>query len=107
MLALTENALSALRRVVDMAQEPCCGLRIMVEWSGCEGPKYLMGVETEPMTGDRIVECGDVKIYVDTESQFLLRGTRIDYVDRPEECGFVFDNPNLNGFCQCATVSCH
>ena len=107
MLALTENALAALRRVVDMSKEPCCGLRIMVEWNSCDGPKYLMGVENEPMTGDRVVECGAVRIYVDADSQTLLRGTRIDYIDSPEECGFVFDNPNLGHLCNCGTVQCH
>lgn len=106
MLMLTDSATAALHRVIAMSQQPACGLRIMVEWNGCDGPKYLMGVEEEPMSGDRVVECGSVKIYVDADSHFLLRGTRIDYIDKPEECGFVFENPNLDTACRCGTVTC-
>ena len=58
------------------------------------------------MSGDLIVACGGVRIYVDEDSIPWLSGTRIDFVDSLDGSGFVFANPNA-GPCVCGSpLSC-
>ena len=111
MVAISDNAVTAIRRVIDTAEEPAAGLRIMVNLAGCNGLEYLLGLESEEMDGDMICECGGgecglVKIFIDEESYPMLAGTRIDFVDGPETKGFVFDNPNARSLCACGKTVC-
>ncbi len=101
MVALSESAVGAVQRVVETAQEPADGLRIMVAMGGCAGMQYLMGLECEAMHGDAVFSFGVVKVYVDEDSQPMLRGASIDFVDGSDGPGFVFDNPNARGACSC------
>lgn len=111
MMAVSDNAVSAIRRVIDTAEEPATGLRIMVNVAGCSGLEYLLGLESEEMEGDQICDCGSetcgrVRIFIDSESWPMLAGTRIDFVDGPESKGFVFDNPNARSLCACGKTVC-
>ena len=106
MLEVSERAEAAIRQVVDTADEDANGLRIMVQTGGCAGVRYLLGLENESMSGDMIVTCGSVVIYVDEDSIPWLTGTRIDFVDSNDGSGFVFANPNA-GPCVCGSpLSC-
>jgi iron-sulfur cluster assembly accessory protein len=50
---------------------------------------------------DAVVECGGVKVFVDPDSQPLLTGLRVDFVESLEGSGFSFDNPNAASKCSC------
>jgi len=101
MVALTDSAVGAIRRVMETSDEPAEGLRIMVSMGGCSGMQYFMGLECEAMDGDAIFEFGAVKVYVDEDSQPLLCGACVDFVDGDEGPGFVFNNPNARDVCTC------
>ena len=106
MLALTESAVEAVRRVVAGADD-VSGLRIMVESGGCSGWRYRLGLESEAYDGDRVYEFGDVKVYVDADSQPMLDGVQVDFVEDLAGSGFVFNNPNAAASCSCGkSFSC-
>ena len=101
MVALTENAVSAIRRVMDGAEGEPVGLRIMVQMGGCSGLQYLLGLESAAQDGDAVFDCGGVKVFVDPGSQPVLENVSIDFVDSLNGSGFVFDNPNAQDVCSC------
>ena len=70
MINLTDNAINAVRTAMSDAQAGGVqGLRIMVQAGGCAGLKYSMGLVRHPAATDVVVEQGDVRIYVDPETQ--------------------------------------
>lgn len=101
MIVLTTEAASAVRTAMVRAGKIDAGLRVMIEAGGCAGYKYLIGLDAEPRPDDVVVESGDVKLFVDPDSQPLLSGLTIDFVESLEGSGFTFDNPNAASKCSC------
>ena len=50
---------------------------------------------------DVVVQSGDVRLFIDPDSQPLLSGLRIDFVESLQGSGFTFDNPNAASMCSC------
>lgn len=101
MIVLTSEAASAVKNAMSRAGKIEAGLRIMVEAGGCAGYKYLIGLDAEPRADDMVVQSGDVRLFIDPDSQPLLSGLRIDFVESLEGSGFTFDNPNAASKCSC------
>lgn len=106
MIALTDNAVEAARRVIEDTDAGAAGLRISVEQGGCSGYLYRLGLETGPSDGDAVVDFEGVKVFVDAASWSLLDGAQVDFVDSIEGAGFVFDNPNAKAKCGCGKSFC-
>lgn len=107
MLALTDSAVDAVRRVLTSSEDGATGLRIMVSSGGCSGFQYQMGLESAAQEGDKVYEFGDVKVFVDPSSQELLEGVQVDFVEELAGSGFVFNNPNAASKCGCGkSFSC-
>lgn len=106
MIALTDNALGAVRRVIEDTEAGAAGLRISVEQGGCSGYLYRLGLEAEPSDGDAVVDFEGVKVFVDAASWPLLDGAEVDFVESLEGAGFVFNNPNAKAKCGCGKSFC-
>jgi len=83
MVALTENAVNAIRRVFETAETPPAGLRIMVEEGGCSGYRYKMGLDFQVLDSDAVYRVHDITVLVDAGSQPILDGVEVDFVDGP------------------------
>ena len=92
MIILTEQAGNAVKAAMSRAGKTEGGLRVMVEAGGCAGYKYLIGLDPAPRDDDAVVEAGGVRVFVDPDSQPLLSGMTIDFVESLEGSGFTFDN---------------
>jgi iron-sulfur cluster assembly protein len=101
MLALTQKATAAIRRLIESDGRRALGLRVMVEQGGCSGLQYMLGLETKAGAGDEIYDFDGVKVFVDPESLPIVDGMRIDFVETVQKSGFVFDNPNAADVCSC------
>ncbi|RJF66132.1 HesB/IscA family protein [Rhodopseudomonas palustris] len=101
MIILTEQAGNAVKAAMSRAGKTEGGLRVMVEAGGCAGYKYLIGLDPAPREDDAVVEAGGVRVFVDPDSQPLLNGMTIDFVESLEGSGFTFDNPNAENKCGC------
>lgn len=101
MVALTEKAQDTLRRLIANAEAGTNGLRIMVDQGGCSGLQYTLGLEKARCDGDRVYEFNDLKVYVDPQSQDIVDGMNVDFVESVEASGFVFENPNAKDVCSC------
>lgn len=106
MIALTDSAVDAVRRVLEDAEDVAAGLRISVETGGCSGYLYKLGLEAEPLDGDAVVDFAGVKVFVDPDSWLMLDGAEVDFVNDVSGAGFVFNNPNAKAKCGCGKSFC-
>jgi iron-sulfur cluster assembly accessory protein len=107
MLNLTDSAQAAVSRFMSGAEEPVSGLRISVTGGGCSGMQYSMALEKQSADEDTVIECGEIKVFVDPASLPLLDGVTVDFLDTMEGSGFKFVNPNATNTCGCgSSFSC-
>lgn len=102
-LTLTPSAREHV--LATMAREGLTGrsLRISVVPGGCSGYEYAMDFVERPVEGDRVVECGEIRIFVENGSAERLAGTVIDYVGGLHGGGLKFQNPRAVHSCGCGT----
>lgn len=103
MIHLTESAIKAVSRFIDHSETPAGGLRIRVSDGGCSGLKYGMELEEREAAEDTVLECGQVKIFIDSGSLAFVRGMTVDFIDSIEGSGFQFTNPNAAKSCACGS----
>ena len=77
------------------------GVRVGVKGGGCSGLLYTLSVEKESVLNDKVVDDGDVKIFIDKKAYIYLAGTQLDFSDGLNGKGFVFENPNATKSCGC------
>jgi iron-sulfur cluster assembly protein len=101
MISLSDSAVQAVSRFINSAETPITGLRISVAGGGCSGFQYSMRLEEEPAMEDTVVNCGEVKVFIDPASAPFLENVSVDFVDNIEGSGFKFHNPNAKASCGC------
>jgi len=107
MLNLTDSAQGAVSRFITRAEEPVTGLRISVSGGGCSGMQYAIALVKESNVDDTVIECGEIKVFIDPQSLPLLEGVTVDFLDGLEGSGFKFVNPNATNTCGCgSSFSC-
>lgn len=77
------------------------GLRLAVTKGGCSGYEYSVKFVAAPADGDMVFDAGGIRVFVDSGSEKLLRGTVLDYVDGLHGAGLRFLNPNAGHDCGC------
>jgi iron-sulfur cluster assembly protein len=100
---LTDAAAGRLREITAGEPSPNVGLRVYVYSGGCSGFRYGMMIEDAPTADDHVLEAQGIRVYVDTKSVDLLRGSEIDYVDTLMGAGFTVNNPNAVAACGCGS----
>lgn len=103
MITLTESAIQAVGRFIAGSDKPTGGLRIEVTDGGCSGLSYGLRLEEKEGQEDTVIDCGEVKVFVDPVSLPKLDGMSIDFVDSLEGSGFKFTNPNAVKSCACGS----
>ena len=106
MVQITEAARTAIKSAIDSAGQPVAGLRLMVQGGGCAGFQYGMALELTRTPEDTVIDADGVTVLVDPESQAHLSGVTVDFVQKLEGSGFVFNNPNASGSCGCGKSFC-
>jgi iron-sulfur cluster insertion protein len=102
MLTITSTAEGKIREL--MQEEPdTIGLRVFVKGGGCHGYQYGMSFESKMNEDDTLIEKGDVKVIMDSQSAPLLTGTEIDYVESLQGSGFAIKNPQAKTTCGCGS----
>ena len=99
MITFTEAAVTHLRGALEEGDV----IRVAVKGGGCSGMSYSLSIEDEFDEEDILIEYGNVKVYVDPHSSFILNDTTVDYVVTLQQQGFSFNNPNANTTCGCGS----
>jgi iron-sulfur cluster insertion protein len=102
MVGITEIAEQKIKELI-LEEENAVGLRIYVKGGGCSGYQYGMSFEDKTSDDDTIVEKGDVKVIVDSQSAPMLSGAEVDYVDSLQGSGFAIKNPQAKSTCGCGS----
>jgi iron-sulfur cluster insertion protein len=84
-------------------EQDTIGLRVFVKGGGCHGYQYGMSFESKMSEDDTVVEKGDVKIIMDSQSAPMLSGAEVDYVDTLQGSGFAIKNPQAKTTCGCGS----
>ena len=102
-LVLTENAIEQVKKLLARDRRDGYALRVAVTDGGCSGFSYKLDFDKEQKPGDKVLEQGGVKVYIDSASVAFLAGTVIDFASGLYGGGFKFTNPNATGTCGCGT----
>ena len=102
-VSLTDAAATKLRELTKDEPSPAIGLRVYVYSGGCSGYRYGMMLEDQPTADDNVLESNGVRVYIDTNSVPLIKGSEIDYVDTLMGAGFTVNNPNAVSGCGCGS----
>lgn len=100
MITLTMQAQEKIRELTQEEKETI-GLRVYVKGGGCHGYQYGMSLESSMSEDDTVVDKGEVKVIMDSQSAPLLVGTEVDYVESMQGSGFVMKNPQAKTTCGC------
>jgi len=77
------------------------GLKVSVKGGGCSGLMYVLSIEKEASSEDKIIMDKGIQIFVPEKSYVFLAGTLLDFSDGLNGKGFVFENPNAKSSCGC------
>ncbi len=102
-VTLTEAALAKIKSMMAKEGKEGHGLRVGVVTGGCAGLSYDLRFQKAPYQNDVVIEQGDFKIFVNSESAPFLKEIEIDYIDTLKESGFKYRNPNATSSCGCGT----
>jgi iron-sulfur cluster insertion protein len=102
MVTVTAGAEQKIRELMKEEQD-AVGLRIYVRGGGCHGYQYGMSFENKVGEDDSIIEKGDIKVILDSQSAPLLSGAEVDYVDSLQGSGFAIKNPQAKTTCGCGS----
>lgn len=103
MIALTEEAVTKVREMIQEQDPRPAGLRIAVVGGGCSGFSYSMNFENNPGMLDKTYDSDGFKLFVDQASLVYLDGIEVDFVNTLEGSGFKFNNPQVKSTCGCGS----
>ena len=96
MITLTETARKQVLLAIEDEEQEGLALRVAIVGRGTAGYQYkmdLVGPE-ERRDDDLVVDADGFDVLVDPDSAPNLEGATIDFVQRLQESGFKFENPN-------------
>ncbi|MDH4086805.1 MAG: iron-sulfur cluster insertion protein ErpA [Nitrospira sp.] len=102
MVTITKVAEQKIRELMT-EEKDVVGLRVYVRGGGCNGYQYGMAFESKMAEDDTVIEMGDVKVIMDSQSAPMLQGAEVDYVDSVQGSGFSIKNPQAKTTCGCGS----
>jgi iron-sulfur cluster insertion protein len=102
MVTISAGAEQKIRELIQEEQD-AVGLRVYVRGGGCHGYQYGMAFETKIGEDDSVIEKGDIKVIMDSQSAPLLSGAEVDYIDSLQGSGFAIKNPQAKTTCGCGS----
>ena len=102
MVTISAVAEQKIRELIKEEQD-AVGLRVYVRGGGCHGYQYRMAFESKIGEDDSVLEKGDIKVIMDSQSAPLLSGAEVDYVDSLQGSGFSIKNPQAKTTCGCGS----
>ena len=102
MITMTTAAEEKIRELMQEEQDTI-GLRVYVKGGGCHGYQYGISIESKMGDDDTVIEKGDVKVIMDSQSAPLQVGCEVDYVEPLHGSGFAIKNPHAKTTCGCGS----
>jgi len=100
-MTITPKAAGKIQELLAKGNKSEWGLRIQVVTGGCAGKEYKFAFEEAAKDGDEIIIEHGIKVFVDKDSGYYLKGSLVDFIETLQESGFRVSNPNASGGCGC------
>ncbi|MFB6246107.1 MAG: iron-sulfur cluster assembly accessory protein [Candidatus Pacearchaeota archaeon] len=100
-IKFTEGALEKIKQAMEQSNREHPILRVSALGDGCCGLKYHMEFLDSPGKSDVSFKKDNIDVCIDKESMEDLNGAEVDYVEKENDSGFKFKNPN-EGSCGCS-----
>jgi len=94
MITVSPAAVDQIKLSAQQSNAEGLALRIAIHQKEDKSFHYVMGFDENEMDGDVTVETDGVKVVIDSESQKLAAGLKLDYINLEGNMEFVFLNPN-------------
>jgi len=96
MLTLTDTAKKKFVEIIATENRKGQGLRVTVQNGGTAAAEFALNfvIPEEVADDDKVVDLGELKVYVDSASVKFLEGATIDFIETLNESGFKVDAPN-------------
>ena len=101
LVVLTDAAVVKIKAMMEKEEKSGYALRVGVVTGGCAGLSYDLRFQKNSYDNDTVIEQGDLRIFINSESLSFIKGLEIDYVDTLKESGFKYRNPNASGSMTC------
>jgi iron-sulfur cluster assembly protein len=92
---LSAVALTELESILLSKKIPAgYGVRLGIKGSGCAGVSYVIGFDA-PSNKDKTYQLGHLSFFIEKKHLLYITGLSIDFVDTPEERGFLFEHDSF------------
>ena len=103
MITVTDKAAAKAKSILADKGVENGALRVFVVGGGCSGYQYGMAIARNREDDDIAIDVGGLTILVDSESDPLIDGAEVDYVEDIMKSGFTIFNPNATHSCACGS----
>jgi len=100
-ISITEKAQKHIEKLLSDHLGLYKYIRFAVKSKGCAGLSYKIEFAEAPKVEDKEIDFSTFKVLIDDKSLVYLMGLELDYKEKNLEGGFVFNNPNAKGSCNC------
>ena len=94
MVNISDAAASKSKEILEAEGKAGWGFRFFTAGSSCCGPSYGIDIVENAVDGDKTLEKGGVKFFIDAPTLDSLKGMEIHFIDEGDKQGFVINNPN-------------
>jgi len=92
-MELTPAAEKFVRRMMRCASDANSGFRLKVRPGGCSGLAVEFDLAEEPGANEVVWKHSELRIFLDSASCLLLKGSVVDFIDSRSVTGFVVTTP--------------
>jgi iron-sulfur cluster assembly accessory protein len=107
MVEVSSEAIKFINDLLEKNEKKGFGIRIYLAGMGCSGPQFGMAFQEKKNDEDVEQKIDGFSFYYDGETQEMLEGSTVDYIETPSGAGLIVNNPNLKSSCGGSCSSCH
>jgi len=100
-MTMTDAAAARVKAIVENSGPDAKGVRIGIKKGGCAGIEYTIGMVTEAVAKDDLIERDGAKVWIEPSAVLYLLGTEMGFETTTLRSGFTFTNPNQTSACGC------
>lgn len=106
MVIVSDEAIKFINDLLEKNDKKGYGIRIYLAGMGCGGPQFGMAFQEKKNEDDNEQKVDGFSFYYDEETQEMLEGSTVDYIETPGGAGLIVNNPNMRSACGSCT-GCH
>jgi iron-sulfur cluster assembly accessory protein len=99
MVTVSTEAINFIKDLLEKNDKKGYGIRIYLAGVGCSGPQFGMAFQEKKKDEDNEQKVDGFSFFYDEETEEMLEGSTVDYIETPSGAGLIVNNPNLRSAC--------